>query len=216
MSDKRFLGNIITSTPTAPAGPFQDGAASGVWSLQEAFTYTKAGLWPIAGNILERALFAGGSGYESLIQSVTISSLGNAASFGNLTTSMRQLSGCASSTRGVFGAGRAGGSVSNVIEYVTIATAGNSLDFGDLTTSRAVGGAASNSTRGLFGGGDTDVANVNTIDYITIASTGNAIDFGDLSLSRSKVAACASTTRAVWGGGVQSAVTCSSAHGGLA
>jgi hypothetical protein len=50
MSDKRFLGNIITSTPTAPAGPYQDSAAPGVWSLQEAFTYTKAGLWPTAGN----------------------------------------------------------------------------------------------------------------------------------------------------------------------
>jgi hypothetical protein len=50
MSDKRFLGNIITPTPTAPAGPFQDGAASGTWSLQEAFSYVKAGLWPTAGN----------------------------------------------------------------------------------------------------------------------------------------------------------------------
>jgi hypothetical protein len=66
MSDKRFLGNIITSTPTAPAGPYQDGAAPGVWSLQEAFTYTKAGLWPIAGNVLERALFAGGADFGDL------------------------------------------------------------------------------------------------------------------------------------------------------
>jgi hypothetical protein len=55
MSDKRFLGNIITPTPTAPAGPFEDGAAPGVWSLQEAFTYTKAGLWPIAGNVFQNA-----------------------------------------------------------------------------------------------------------------------------------------------------------------
>lgn len=51
MSDKRYLGNIITPTPTAPTGPFQDSAAPGVWSLQEAFTYTKAGLWPTAGRI---------------------------------------------------------------------------------------------------------------------------------------------------------------------
>ena len=32
MSDKRFLGSIITDNPTTPSGPFQDGAASGVWS----------------------------------------------------------------------------------------------------------------------------------------------------------------------------------------
>ena len=47
---KRFLGNIMTDAPTAPAGPYQDSAASGVWSLAEALSYTKGGLWPIAGN----------------------------------------------------------------------------------------------------------------------------------------------------------------------
>ena len=51
MSDKRYLGNIITPTPTAPAGKYQDNAASGVWSVQEAFTYKKAGLWPTAGSV---------------------------------------------------------------------------------------------------------------------------------------------------------------------
>ena len=48
---KRFLGNIITSTPTAPTGKYQDSVASGVWSVQEAFTYKKAGLWPTAGSV---------------------------------------------------------------------------------------------------------------------------------------------------------------------
>jgi hypothetical protein len=52
MSDKRYLGNIITPTPTAPAGPYEDSAAKGVWSLQEAYTYIKAGAWPTAGNQL--------------------------------------------------------------------------------------------------------------------------------------------------------------------
>jgi len=47
---KRYLGNIITDTPTAPAGPYESDAASGVWSVAEASAYTKAGLWPIAGN----------------------------------------------------------------------------------------------------------------------------------------------------------------------
>jgi hypothetical protein len=71
MSDKRYLGNIITPNPTEPAGPYQDGAASGVWSLGEAFTYTKAGLWPIAGNS-QRAVIAGES---NVIQYFSISSL---------------------------------------------------------------------------------------------------------------------------------------------
>ena len=50
MYDKRFPANIISSTPVEPTGPLQDDAASGTWSLQEAFSYVKAGLWPTAGN----------------------------------------------------------------------------------------------------------------------------------------------------------------------
>jgi hypothetical protein len=50
MSDKRFPANIISSTPVEPSGSFEDSSASGTWSLQEAFSYVKAGLWPTAGN----------------------------------------------------------------------------------------------------------------------------------------------------------------------
>jgi hypothetical protein len=50
MSDKRFPANIISSTPVEPTGSFEDSSASGTWSLQEAFSYVKAGLWPTAGN----------------------------------------------------------------------------------------------------------------------------------------------------------------------
>ena len=47
---KRFLANIMTDAPTAPAGSFANSAASGVWSLAEALAYQKAGQWPIPGN----------------------------------------------------------------------------------------------------------------------------------------------------------------------
>ena len=43
-------GNLIRKTPVTPAGPFQNGAAPGVWSLSEASYWTKQGLWPLAGN----------------------------------------------------------------------------------------------------------------------------------------------------------------------
>jgi len=48
---KRYLGNIITQNPTAPAGNLQGSAAKGVWSLEEQLAYQKAGLWPIPGNL---------------------------------------------------------------------------------------------------------------------------------------------------------------------
>ena len=50
MTSKRYLGNIITPTPTEPAGNLAVSSASGTWSLAEAFAYQKAGLWPIPGN----------------------------------------------------------------------------------------------------------------------------------------------------------------------
>ena len=47
---KKYPGGLITKTPVAPAGPFQNGAASGVWTLSQAAYWQEQGLWPIAGN----------------------------------------------------------------------------------------------------------------------------------------------------------------------
>lgn len=46
----RWPAGIIRKTPVTPAGPFQNGAAPGVWTLAEAAYWTKQGLWPVAGN----------------------------------------------------------------------------------------------------------------------------------------------------------------------
>jgi len=52
MSIKDWPGGVISNSPVVPAGPYQDGAASGVWSLDQAADYTKQGIWPMAGNLL--------------------------------------------------------------------------------------------------------------------------------------------------------------------
>jgi hypothetical protein len=198
MSDKRYLGNIITRNPTEPAGPYQNGAAPGVWSLQEAFTYIKAGLWPIAGNT-RRGLFGGGvlsstGARTNVIQFVNIDSTGNATDFGDLTAARELLAACSSSTRGVFGGGDNASGATNTLDFVTIASAGNATDFGDLTGVSRFGAACSSSTRGVL---TANNGNFNVINYITIATVGNALDFGDLSSPRSQLAGCASpVTRA--------------------
>jgi hypothetical protein len=202
MSDKRYLGNIITRNPTAPAGPYQNGAAPGVWSLQEAFTYIKAGLWPIAGNT-RRGLFGGGvltstGAITNVIQFVNIDSTGNATDFGDLTSARTKLAASSSSTRGVFGGGSNVSGATNTLDFVIIATTGNATDFGDLTTVSDFGTACSSSTRGLF---TATNGPTNVINYITIATVGNALDFGDLTLARSQLAGCASPVRGVFGGG---------------
>lgn len=48
----RWPAGVIRKTPVTPAGPLQNGAAPGVWTLAEATYWQKQGLWPIAGNFL--------------------------------------------------------------------------------------------------------------------------------------------------------------------
>ena len=126
----------------------------------------------------------GGGAASNVIQYVTLSTAGNAADFGDLTTNT-YLSSCSSSrTRGVWNGGYTNtpsGTYINVIQYVTIASTGNAADFGDLTQVAGYSGSCSSATRGVRAGG-TAPANpsTDTIDYYTIASTGNAVDFGNL------------------------------------
>ncbi len=159
MTSKRYLGNIITDTPTAPAGPYENSVASGVWSLAEQKAYSAAGLWPTAGNAAPRALFAGGFGggvAVNTIDTLLLASAQNATDFGDLTLARYYSSngGPASSTRGVFGGGAdTNGDRTNVIDYVTFASTGNAADFGDISTALEGMAGCSSSTRGIFAGG---------------------------------------------------------------
>ena len=208
---KRYLGNIITDTPTPPADNFEDTSAPGVWSIAEALTYTKAGLWPTPGNAAQIGLLMGGTNNDPVvtdtIQKIIVNTAGNATDYGDLTQTRNRLSALSNSTRAVAGLGSYGAAGrSDVLEYKEFSSSGNTSDFGDLAGSdRRNGGAASNHVRGLFLGGTASSGNVNEVDYITIASVGNAVDFGDLSAARRTQAGCASNTRALSGGGYESA-----------
>jgi hypothetical protein len=48
----RWPGGLIRKTPVTPAGPLQNGAAPGIWTLAEASYWVKQGLWPTQGNTL--------------------------------------------------------------------------------------------------------------------------------------------------------------------
>ena len=101
-----------------------------------------------------RGVFAGGyvypSGFTSIIEYITIATLGDSQEFGDLT-SAKPLgdSGASNPTRIVFGGGQdpAG---TNATEYISLATGGNAVDFGDLTQARyRRPGVVSNSHGGL-------------------------------------------------------------------
>ena len=153
-----------------------------------------------------RGIFQGGNAgpgtpYSNVIDYITISSVGNAADFGDLTVGRRSgIGGGNNSTRGLAAGGYNGGGI-NVIDYVTMATVGNSTDFGDLSAGKFRLGSTSNNTRALFFGGSTPGAQNAGIVYITIATTGNSSVFGDLTNSNRQSAGVASTTRACRMGG---------------
>ena len=202
---REWPGGLIRSTPITPTGPFQDGTAPGVWTLDQMTYWLKQGLWPIAGN-QAIGVFAGGltTVYQNVIQYVNIGTLGNSIDFGDLTINLGELAACSSSIRSVFAGGtQTGGSTNqtNVIDYKNFSSSGNTFSFGNLTVARRSLGSASNETRGLFAGGDVSYAVNNIIDYITIATTGNATDFGDLTVARNGVSGCGSKTRCIFGGG---------------
>ena len=150
---------------------------NGVWSLTTQLQY--AADWPSAPTT-PIGLFQRGT----TIESITITTTGNATDFGDKTTNISACAACGSSTRGIFGGGE---STTNVIDFVIFDSAGNATDFGDLATSVSQHGGCSSLIRGVFAGG----ANSNgSIEYVTIASTGDGTDFGDLGFTTAGVAGC--------------------------
>lgn len=198
-----FAGGYSPATPTRTnAIDYITIASTG--SSQDFGDLTIARFGPGALASSTKGIFFGGQttapptsppGFTNVIDYVTIASTGNALTFGNIASSaLREVCGCASATRGVYGSGYSpaspGATAVNVLEYLTISSTGNGTDFGDLTTVKVeVYGSTSNSIRGVWAGGQTPSL-VNTIDYVIISSTGNAQDFGDLTGVRCGVGAC--------------------------
>ena len=144
-----------------------------------------------------RAIRGGGylvsNGATSLVDLISIPTLGNSINFGELHTYRTTHGACSSSTRGIF----LGGSPDNdSTEYYTLASAGNGIDFGNLTsTGRRYTSSFSSSTRGFSAGGKDDPAVTNEIDYVEISTIGDALDFGDLTVAALYWSGLSSPTR---------------------
>ena len=119
--------------------------------------------------------------YYNTIDFITLSSVGDAVEFGELTETQFFLSAASSQTRGLFSGGNNPQSV-NTIQFITIASTGNSVDFGDMSDVKRLHGAVSNDIRAVFGGGmiNSSPNYTNSMNFVTIATTGNGIDFGDI------------------------------------
>ena len=153
-----------------------------------------------------RGILYGGYRYnpnanQKTIESIQISSGGNAQKFGDIDVVRYGSAGVSSPTRGVFFGGA--DPSTDDIDFITIATEGNPVEFGDATTNFRNGSGLSNGVRGIVAGKFTP-STLGTIDYITIAALGDAQDFGDLSLTRHSPSAACSNTRGVIAGGYKS------------
>ena len=137
------------------------------------------------------------------IDSLEISTLGNAVEFGDGYATQGGGRTGASSTRGLLYGGRTSPNDLDTIEYVTIASAGSGIDFGNMTRAakEAYDGMCS-STRLLMAGGKANPSpGSNIIDYVEMHTLGNAIDFGDLTQVSIYGGATNSPVRGVYAGG---------------
>lgn len=161
----------------------------------------------------DRAIVASGYDGSAYFQAdyFSISTPGNASSFGNLSVDRQGSAAASDATIGLFG----GGGLTNglgvlTIDYFTFSTTGNAVDFGDLTVhtttyNAGIMGAVSDFTTALFAGGGTTAAfgayTTNAIEYVTFATPGNGTDFGDLTVSRDGLGGVTDGTYGVFGGG---------------
>ena len=146
-----------------------------------------------------RALLAGGDTPSLLshIDFITMSTMGDAADFGNLSTA-RAGSACISNRKTIAWCGGYAPGVSNSIDTTIFASTGNAVDTANLTASKQGAGKGSgNNTRGLIKGGATPSA-TDVIEYYTFETAGDAKDFGDLSSASFTGSGCSSSTRSVF------------------
>ena len=195
----RYGAGISNSTRGLICGAYQGSGASGTLNTIQYLTIATLGdtldfgdMTNNSGNGVQgmgatssptRGITFGGATPSTIaeIEYITISTLGNSQTFGNLSSNRYLCQGVSNGTRGVVGGGDNSGAV-NIIEYITIASTGDATDFGDLSSiSEFAGGTGgSNKIRGVFVGRGDWTAVDNAMSYITIATTGNAEDFGDI------------------------------------
>ena len=172
-------GSIRFNTDTANLEYFR-GKTLG-WSQFELVTPNLGGGTGSNTGVGARGLiingFNAGGNQTNTIDFVTISTLGNAADFGDMQDGRVFCSSASNAIRGII----VGDSypITNVITFITIATLGTDQDFGDMNSSRDGSCSAASPTRIVTMGG-RNPSNSNEIDYGQIMTTGNFIDYGDL------------------------------------
>ena len=155
-----------------------------------------------------RGLWSGGDTptIVTLIEYITISTLGNSETFGDLVDKKTNHFQGSSRTTVLWAGGYNGPNKTNSIQSQVFSSLGDSVDTADLSgTYTSSAGNLSNGIRACFAGGSAPTV-VNEIKYINIAAaSGTAQDFGDSTAVHYTGSGCSSSTRGVYNLGVTSA-----------
>jgi len=80
---KQYPGGLITKTPVTPTGPYQNGTASGVWTLNQQAKYQQQGIWPTAGltpnyieDVFSTYLYTGTGSAQTITNGINLSGQG--------------------------------------------------------------------------------------------------------------------------------------------
>jgi hypothetical protein len=80
---ERYPGGIITKSPATPTGPYQTGAAPGIWTLDQQLQYQQQGVWPTAGlspnyieDVFSTYLYTGTGAAQTITNGIDLSTKG--------------------------------------------------------------------------------------------------------------------------------------------
>ena len=78
-----YPGGIITKNPATPTGPFETGAAPGIWTLTQQAGYKQQGVWPTAGltanyieDVFSTYLYTGNGSTQTITNGIDLSTKG--------------------------------------------------------------------------------------------------------------------------------------------
>ena len=80
---ERYPGGIITKTPVTPTGPYQNGTAPGVWTLDQQLQFQQQGIWPTPGlfqyyieDVFSTYLYTGNGTSQTITNGIDTSTYG--------------------------------------------------------------------------------------------------------------------------------------------
>jgi hypothetical protein len=80
---ERYPGGVITKNPATPTGPFESGAAPGIWTLDQQLQYQQQGIWPTAGlqpnyieDVFSTYLYTGTGAAQTITNGIDLSTKG--------------------------------------------------------------------------------------------------------------------------------------------